>query len=243
VKRQPFPREFIPLSGVDKKVLKADAPGKDRKEGEKKGREISFGEFAIIEESDARKFAHLGELMREKNRAGAAAEEYGKAHKLVGSKYEALSNKYALALLELNQLDEAEKVLNASLTVHPGVAATNVHLGRIHLRRKDWSSALAAYMAALATDPFDGEIHVALFRVHEAMGAKDLMERARKAAVTLTGLKPDEVSRVARVFARETDNLAEVSLPAVDSAPAAAPVRADAGASPAAPSSDGPATR
>ncbi len=202
IRKQPFPRELIPLSS-EKVVLKDDAPGK-AKDG-KKGKEISFSDFAEVEEVPARKLAHLGELMRERGRIAAAAEEYGRAHALVGDKYESISNKYALALLELKQVDPAEALLKGSLRVHPGSPATLTHLGRIYLAKKDWAAARDAYLDALASDPFDPEVHLALVRAHEALGRKDLADRARKAAAVLTGLPGDQVNAAAKMLAREED--------------------------------------
>ncbi len=127
----------------------------------------------------ARRWAHLGELFRERGRFVAAAEEYGKAHALVGSAYESVSNKYALALMAVRRLDEAEKVLRASLDAHPGNAATQVHLGRIYLTRGQWKQARDAYRGALAQDPFDPEIHLALLKSAESLGDGPLAGRAR----------------------------------------------------------------
>ncbi len=211
VKSLPFPKNLIPVSTDEKKVLKDDPKGK---EAPRKPKEISFADFAEVEEVEGRKLAHLGELMREKNRIGAAAEEYGRAYQRVGNKYESVSNKYALALFELKRLDEAEKVLRASLTVHPGSAATHVHLGRIELRRKNWKGARAEYLEALAADPFDEEIHLALYQAHDALGEKALAERAQRATVVLTGVKPGQVAALARALVHP-DNLAEVSVPTV----------------------------
>jgi tetratricopeptide (TPR) repeat protein len=215
VRAQPFPKELIPLS-EDKVVLKDQVPGA-KKESGKKGREISFSDFAEVSEPPARKFAHLGELMRERGRAGAAVEEFAKARSLVGDKYESISNKYALSLLELRRLDEAEKVLQSLLAIHPGSPATNVHLGRIYLSRKDMAKAKGAYLEALAADPFDEEIHLSLLRIHGATGAKALAQRARDASVLLTGLTPEKVDRIASALGRENRTLAEVSVPEDDS--------------------------
>ncbi|WP_257453654.1 peptidase MA family metallohydrolase [Archangium lipolyticum] len=203
IKKQSFPTELLPREEV---VLKENAKEKDEK---KKGREISFGDFAEVTEVPARKFAHLGELMRERNRIKAAAEEYAKAHKLVGDKYESVSNKYALALLELRRLDEAEQVLRGSLRVHPGSPSTNVHLGRIYLFRKDYPKAKQSYMEALASDPFDPEIHLALMRIHGALGETALVTRTKAASVVLTGLKAEDVDRVAREFLNQDSELVE----------------------------------
>ncbi|WP_199724173.1 peptidase MA family metallohydrolase [Corallococcus sp. AB045] len=206
VKKQPFPQELVPRD--DRVVLKEDAKGA-QKDSEKKGREISFGGFSEVTEVPARKFAHLGEVLRERNRVKAAAEEYARAHKLVGDKYESVSNKFALALLELRRLDEAESVLRGSLRMHPGSPSTNVHLGRILLFRKDYPKAKTAYLEALASDPFDPEIHVALTRIHGALGETALASRTRAAAANLTGLKPDDVDRAAQAFLRAEDELSD----------------------------------
>ncbi|MET0402835.1 MAG: tetratricopeptide repeat protein [Cystobacter sp.] len=201
IKQQPFPQELLPPEEV---VLKENAKEGDEK---KKGREISFGDFAEVTEIPARKSAHLGELMRERNRIRAAAEEYARAHKLVGDKYESVSNKYALALLELRRLDEAEQVLRGSLRLHPGSSSTHVHLGRIFLHREDYKQARQSYLDALSSDPFDPEIHIALTRIHGALGEPALATRARTAGAALTGMTPEEVTTSAQAFLRDDAEL------------------------------------
>jgi tetratricopeptide (TPR) repeat protein len=203
IKKQPFPKELLPREQV---VLKEDAKGEDKDE-KKKGREISFGDFAEVQELPARKLAHLGELLRERNRVKAAAAEYAKAYAMVGDKYESISNKYALTLLELRRLDEAEAVLRGSLRVYPGLPGTNVHLGRILLFRKDWAKAKAAYMEALSTNPFDPEVHVALTKIHNELGETALKERTVKAAALLTGLSETAVENAAWKFMRDPQEL------------------------------------
>jgi len=207
MRKQPFPKEFIPLTH-EKVVLKEEAHGK-KEDAKKKGKEISFSDFAEVEEANARKMAHLGELMRERSRTRAAAEEFGKAHTMVGDKYESISNKYALAPLELRRVDEAERVLQASLRVHPSSAASSVHLGRIYLWRKDFSKARTAFLDALAEDPFDPEIHLSLVRIHEALGAKPLAQRARTAVASLTALPADQIDRIAATLGKSEGMLAE----------------------------------
>jgi len=203
IKKQPFPKELLPREQV---VLKEDSKDQD-KDPAKKGREISFGDFAEVQELPARKLAHLGELLRERNRVKAAAAEYAKAYAMVGDKYEAISNKYALTLLELRRLDEAEQVLRGSLRVYPGLPGTNVHLGRILLFRKDWVKAKVAYMEALSTNPFDPEVHVALTKIHDELGETALKQRTVKAAALLTGMTETGVENAAWKFMREPKEL------------------------------------
>jgi tetratricopeptide (TPR) repeat protein len=189
MKKQPFPKEFIPLS--DQKVVLKEQSPVSKKESTRKGKEINFSDFAEVEESGARKMAHLGELMRERGRALAASEEYGKAHSLVGDKYESISNKYALALLELRRVDEAEQVLQGALRLHPGSPTTNVHLGRIYLFKKQFDRA----------------------RIETALGSKDLAQRARTAAIVLTGLPAEMVDRVVSSLGKNDRELSDANLP------------------------------
>jgi tetratricopeptide (TPR) repeat protein len=194
LKRQPYPKDLIPQSSNEKKELAADPAKKEKKPA----REISFGDFAEVRETDARRWAHLGELMRERNRMPAATEEYERAWHVVGNRYESISNKYALALIETKQFDLAQKVLEGSLTVHPGSEATNVHLGRLALRKKDWPLAKHAYIDALAVNPFDPEISVALFKVAKALGDATLLERATKGAQLLLNVTSAQLAEVAK---------------------------------------------
>jgi tetratricopeptide (TPR) repeat protein len=205
LKKQPYPKELIPASAHEKKQLA------EHLEPKKKGREVSFGDFAEVKETDARRNAHLGELFRERNRMAAAAEAYQRAHALVGNRYESVSNKYALTLLELKRYDDAARVLEGCLAMHPGSASTNVHLGRIHLRAKAWDKAKAAYLDALAVNPFDPEVHVALWAAADALKDQVLKQRATQGLAALLELKEAQVAELARRFAR-SDDLANVDV-------------------------------
>jgi len=199
LRKQPCPEGVIPPAG-DQVVLKEDAPAAARRQEKRGKREISYGEFADVTEVQARQFAHLGELMRERRRAQAAAEELGKAHRIVGDKYQAISDKYALALLESGQVDRAEQVLEGSLRIHPEMPTTLVHLGRIFLVRRELEKARTAFLGALAMDPFDPEIHVSLAGIYQAQNRPDLLARAREASQLLTGMKPEQVDEAARML-------------------------------------------
>lgn len=216
LKRQPYPKELIPLSSHEKKELAEGGAPKKKKEK----REVSFGDFAEVKETDARRAAHVGELLRERRRMVAAAEAYGRAHRAVGDKYESVSNKYALTLLELKKYDEAERVLEGSLTMHPGSPSTNVHLGRIRLRAKQYAAAKQAYLDALAVNPMDPEVHVALVAAGEALKDEALTARASAAVAALLKVEPAKVSLLARRFAQAEDLVAvDVEAPVAPPAP------------------------
>lgn len=137
----------------------------------------------------------------------------------MGSKYESVANKYALALFAIRRVDEAEKVLLASLEVHPSSASTQVHLGRIYLSRGDWRRARDAYRGAIAEDPFDPEAHLALLRAAEGLQDAPLSERARSAASVLTGLPAERVEALVRRFPGPEADLSNIELPAAQPEP------------------------
>lgn len=198
LKKQSYPKELIPRSSNEKKEL-VEGVTKEKKPNK---REVSFGDFAEVQEVEARRAAHLGELFRERGRMAAAAEVYGRAHRVVGDKYESVSNKYALTLLELKRFDEAAKVLEGSLTLHPGSASTNVHLGRIRLRAKQYDAAKRAYLDALAVNPMDPEVHVALYAVADATKDARLLERAKAGLKALLKVPEAQWPQLAKRFAQ-----------------------------------------
>jgi tetratricopeptide (TPR) repeat protein len=207
LKKQPYPRELIPASSNEKKQLAEAQGGKTRK----KGREVSFGDFAEVEEVEARRNAHLGELFRERERMVAAAEVFERAHKQVGDRYESISNKYALTLLELKRYEDAAAVLEGCLTMHPGSASTNTHLGRIRLRERAWAKAKTAYVEAMGVNPFDPEVHLALWAVGDALKDEALKQRAAKGLEALLEVPAGAVPELAKRFVT-SDDLANVDV-------------------------------
>lgn len=200
LKKQPFPSELIPPSAHEKKQL---VDGQDSKAPpKKKGRDVSFGDFAEVKETEARKLAHLGELMRERNRMPAAAEHYERVHAMVGDRYESVSNKFALTLLELKRFEQAEKVLRGSLVMHPGSATTNTHLARIALKARKFDVVKTASLDALAVNPFDPEVHASLYFAARATKDAALQARAVDALVVLLGIKEENVEELAKSLER-----------------------------------------
>ncbi|MFN0064160.1 MAG: peptidase MA family metallohydrolase [Myxococcaceae bacterium] len=196
LRRLPFPKEFISLREDTVTLVE---PGRGSKQARGEGRhQNDWLDFSEMREIDARKSAHLGELLRTRRRLAAAAEEFGKAHRLVGDRYPALSNKYALTLLGLSRLSEAETVLRGSLRTHPNTPLTQVHLGRISLAKGDYPRAKVAYLEALSADPFDPEIHVALLRAAIELRDVELERRARQAGSLLLGASNERLTQLAK---------------------------------------------
>jgi tetratricopeptide (TPR) repeat protein len=113
----------------------------------------------------------------------------------------------------VKRLDEAEKVLLASLEAHPGFASTQVHLGRIYLSRGQWTEARSAYRSALAQDPFDPEIHLALLKSAQSLGDAPLADRARSASAVLTGLPADRLPELLARLPGPQSDPSDVAIP------------------------------
>lgn len=194
LRQQPFPKELIPTSWKDRKQLaEGKAKDKDPAEKGKPDREVSFGDFGEITQPEARRAAHLGELLRERHRMTAAAEQYRRAYAVAHDAYESLSNKLALTLLELGEEQEAQQVLEASLTMHPGSHQTTLHLGRLFVRQRAWKPAVARLKEAAAVNPFDPEVQLLLARAAPDAGEVALGARAKAAAALLLKRSPQEV--------------------------------------------------
>ena len=156
---------------------------------------LAFGDFVEVQESGARRMAHLGELMRQQNRIKAAVTEYAKAYQEGGDGYESISDKYALSLVDTGNTELAAKVLRSSLRDHPSSPALLIHLGRINLKKERWNEAKTNFLEALSSDPFDPEIHLSLLRIYRHQGNSALAARTHAAAKALTELSDAEIDR------------------------------------------------
>ncbi len=181
--RRPIPKEAIPF-GPEKLLFTEDEARSKakRRAGEREvGQDLRFGDFLEIEDPKARRFAHLGELLRQRGRNGAAAEEYSKAFALVGSRSPTLSNRYAQALTAQQRGGEAKSVLEASRVPYPSYPRTNQALGDLYLAEGRLDDAERAFLAVIAVDPFDPLPHAALAAIYKKRGDDFRAEREARA--------------------------------------------------------------
>jgi tetratricopeptide (TPR) repeat protein len=186
-----------------KKSLKARPPPKatatleklmfkdERVQETKKEREKSYerGELGSLPNPEARKHAHLGELLRARNRLAPAANEYEKAIALVGGTHPALARKYALTKLALGQGTDAEKILRTSLALYTEDETNHLLLGRILVTSGRAAEAREHFLIANQRDPFDEEIHGGLFEVGKQLGDDGLKSRESDVVKILSGTK------------------------------------------------------
>lgn len=173
--------------GIEKLVFKDDVPKKDAKAEREKAYER--GELGTLPNADARRHAHLGELLRARNRLLPAALEYEKAIALVGGSHPSLARKYALTVLALGRGADAEKVLKESLAAFPDDETNHLLYGRLLVETGRAALAREHFLLANQRDPFDDEIHAGLSAVAKATGDAGLLAREKDVLLILDGKK------------------------------------------------------
>ncbi len=134
-----------------------------------------------------RQMVRLGNLLRGKRRLKAASVEYEKAVAQAGVRSPVLHNRLAGVYIELGDLEAARRVLGDVAGVFPDDPQTQVLLGRLALRGKDWAKAKEHYERATWEEPFNPEIHVALFEVGKETHDDGLVARETRAVQLLAG--------------------------------------------------------
>jgi tetratricopeptide (TPR) repeat protein len=183
LKTRPMPSEMLPL--VTEKLQFKDQEKADAKKGADAGSEPDYGELAEIDDATARRYAHLGQLLRGRQHRQASVVEFAKAESRIGARSPTLSNQYALALLDEGMDKRAAEVLQASLKPYPEIAQTHLHLGMILLAEGRFAEARDELLAANAVDPFDRRIHIGLSHALKELGDTKGVEREKKAIAIL----------------------------------------------------------
>jgi tetratricopeptide (TPR) repeat protein len=181
LKTRPMPSEMLPL--VSERLRFKDQEKPQAKKGAEL-KELDYGDLADIDLAASR-FAHLGQLMRARQRPRAAVIEFARAESRVGARSPTLSNQYALSLLQEGDGQRAAEVLRASLKPYPEIAQTHLHLGQILLQKGRFAEARDELLSANAVDPFDPQIHSGLMRAEKELGNEAGYQREVKAVALL----------------------------------------------------------
>ena len=183
LRSRPMPK-ITPV--IERLVFKDEKKAESKKEREKA---YDRGELGMIPNVEARQHAHLGELLRARNRLAPASIEFEKAIAIVGPTFAPLARKYALTKLALGQGAEAEKVLRASIAEFPDEETNHLLLGRILLQTNRAAEAKEHLLIANQRDPFDPEIHEGLLAVAKAANDAGLSARETDVLAILGGKK------------------------------------------------------
>jgi tetratricopeptide (TPR) repeat protein len=183
LKARPTPKA---APAIEKLVFKDERKTETRKEREKS---YERGELGLLPNTEAKQHAHLGELLRARNRLAPACLEYEAAIKLVGAEFPALARKYALTKLALGQGADAEAALRTSLKAYPDDETNHLLLGRVLVHSGRAAEAKEHLLTANQRDPFDEEIHAGLVEVGKALGDSVLVTRETDVLHVLAGDK------------------------------------------------------
>ena len=151
--KRAHPKDALPLSAEKRRFTEDEAPSPAGQKTEEEREKIRFAYFLEIEDEQGRRLAHLGELLRARNRNKAAVEEFAKAYRRVGNRSPALSTRYAQALMKAGDLAKAEALLLASLEPFPDYVRTHRLLGQLFSATGRPAEAERAFLAVVAPPP------------------------------------------------------------------------------------------
>jgi tetratricopeptide (TPR) repeat protein len=187
LRRRPFPKEAMPADAEHLAFADDDPRVKAKEKQKDKDDEMRFGDFLDVSDPKARQLAHLGELLRARERPRAAAEEFSRAYEREGDRSPSLSNRYAQALISSKSLDRAREVLAASLKPYPHYPSTYLNLGRVDRLAGNDASAESDFLNVVSIDPFDPEPHVALHDIYAKRHDDKRTEREKQVLEILVG--------------------------------------------------------
>ncbi|MCA9525600.1 MAG: tetratricopeptide repeat protein [Myxococcales bacterium] len=151
---------------------------KFKRPGEAEGAE-GEDDYGTIEEKKVKDFAHLGELLRARDRHGAALLEYRKAMALGGEGNPVIQNGAASALIELGRFAEVPAALERVSLYYPGFLKTHLNLGQAFMQLGDKAKAIGAFEEAVGINPFHPLPHQALAALYADAGQPERAEQAR----------------------------------------------------------------
>ena len=125
-------------------------------------------------------WAHLGELLRARDRKIAALREYRKAEAKGGDGHLVVQNGIATLLLDLNRAVDVPSTLQRVRDYYPTFLTTYINLGRAYLALSEPERAVLAFEEAVGINPFHPIPHHALAKLYRQLGATDLEARERE---------------------------------------------------------------
>lgn len=135
-------------------------------------------DLKLIEEEDARRNVHLGDLLYGQERPKAAVVEYRKASRLLGASNPVLQARLGRALIDIGRVDEAIEAMQAAIADGETYVTLYVYLGDALVRAERWNEAHEALLEAAAINPFDPTVHRNLARVYRQQGMTERAELA-----------------------------------------------------------------
>ncbi len=120
----------------------------------------------------ARNRTHLGDLLKDRGRIGAAAMEYRRALTETRNSVPII-NKLSAVLLEMDQGQEALDLLKKAMDLSPDHPTVYTRLGETYLRLKEFKAAKEAFQESIQINPFNPNVHQGLAKAYEALGDRE----------------------------------------------------------------------
>jgi tetratricopeptide (TPR) repeat protein len=143
------------------------------------------GDPALENREDLKKFARIGDLLRERSEYAAALVEYDKAMDPDGPSSPTLFARRASCYAALGQSKKALDVVDEGVRLYPEFALLQVSRARILDSLGRVPEATTAWLAAHDLNPFDPEVQDALVKDFTATGRNDLAARHERYASLL----------------------------------------------------------
>ncbi len=174
--------EDLDKRGLEEKVTNIEVEELKFKEAGKKVTEED--DLKEIDNSQARDYVRLGDMLRGRGRLKAALFEYEKANNF--DPYSPfIVNRTAFTELSLGIYEKAEEKLIESLKLYPDFVTTYMNLGRVYFKKENFTKAREAYERAISINPFDPEAHIALVSIYERFNMSDKVEIEKEVLKTI----------------------------------------------------------
>ncbi|MEW6778111.1 MAG: hypothetical protein AB1405_17575 [Bdellovibrionota bacterium] len=143
-------------------------------------------EEETIDSEKAKKHLRVGDLLRDRGRMLASAEEYEKAHEAAGLN-PIILNKLAFSYLRSERFEAAKKYIDLCVENFPEYGSIYKRMGEFYSAKKDWPKAAEGFERALDVNPFDAEIHEMLVAVYGGLGDGTSAKKHEKVLEILSG--------------------------------------------------------
>jgi tetratricopeptide (TPR) repeat protein len=165
-------RGFKRYPGLVQRSLSFKRPGEGEAEPE--------AEYESIEQKEVRDHAHLGELLRARDRLHAALREYERAAEQGGDAHLVVQNGIAAVSLALQRPEGVPKALERVRSYYPTHLTTYLHLGEAYMALNELERAVEAFEEAVGINPFHPTPHLALAKLYTTLGQPELAAREER---------------------------------------------------------------
>jgi tetratricopeptide (TPR) repeat protein len=174
-------KEYLAAKGLKEKG-KAGIRRYKIKEGRMNEETLDMEEIKTLV---ARNRAHLGDLLKDRGRMGAAVAEYRRA---MDEDKESIPiiNRLSYALIQMDRHSEALEMLLRAKQLAPDQPTIYTHLGQVYLKLGNFREAGEAFQEVIGINPFNPEVHRDLSKVYEMLGDKESARREKEAVQKLT---------------------------------------------------------